>query len=181
MEINTQSWSLARAVPPPRLAKVDPDPTALPEETAPAVAEPQDAGDGGAGPRRPGKAHIQQTLHHLERIVRHSLHDALKEAGDLDPATRREIRGLEREYRHDVRDLFLAAGRGRDFQPALILEGLGAVTREFTDGLRALRGAAEELPPSEEPTTPILPGQTPARDPVMEPAVDAGTSLSLYA
>ena len=97
----------------------------------------------GAGP---GRAHVMQQLRQLDRVVRGEIKDAVKQAGDLAPERVREIRTLAKGFRQDLRDSYLDAGRGRDFEPASILEGVGQAARDLADGLRALRGAGDPAP-----------------------------------
>jgi len=118
-----------------------------------------------------------QSLCHLDRIVRHAIHDALKENETLTPEQRQEIRGLAKDFRQNLRDTFLAAGQGHDFDPTAILPGISSAVKELTEGLRALRGAEPDLPPAEPP---VKPAPVPY-DPVAEPPSEPGGLVALTA
>jgi hypothetical protein len=90
-----------------------------------------------------------QQLRQLNRVVRGEIKDAVKQAGDLAPERVREIRTLAKGFRQDLRDSYLEAGRGRDFELASILEDVGQAARDLADGLRALRGADVPAPAPE--------------------------------
>ena len=104
--------------------------------------------------------------------------DALAEADWLYKDNVKEIRGLAMEFRTDLQDLFLDAGRGRDFDAEAVIGGLAEAMREFTDGLMALR---ERYAAVVEEDPEILPVVEPEES-VSAGAVDEpGTVISVLA
>lgn len=112
---------------------------------------------------RPGRAHVQQNLHHLDRAIRHAVKDALKQAGNVDGEAARAYHDLARDFRASLQDAFHAAGDGGTFDHAALLTSVGDALSALTEGLRHLRGAEEEATP---PRTEALP----------EPGVDLGSA-----
>ena len=127
---------------------------------------------------RHSRRHVQQNLHHLDRIIRHAIKDAVREAGDLDHETVTAIRDLAKDFRTSLQDTFLAAGRGQDFDHAIILSGVSDAIVAMTDGLRALRGAEDPTPPKESPIV-VPPPEVPDEDTVPEEPIPGGL-LSVY-
>ncbi|MFO7655142.1 MAG: hypothetical protein R6X25_15185 [Candidatus Krumholzibacteriia bacterium] len=136
-----------------------------PAATAPATAETSPATI--AAPESPtrgkaSRAHVQQSLHHLTRVIRHAVKDATREAG-MDPEQVAGYRDLLHGFRDSLQDTFHAAGSGRDFDHSVVLAGVGEAMTSLTAGLKALRGADDDVEPVE-----TLPVENPpvAPDPV---------------
>ncbi len=136
-----------------------------PEATAP-VTEPVEAPTD-ATPADRSRDHVQQSLHQLDRLVRHEI-KARIEAGDLDRETVRSLKALTKDFRFALKDAFHGAGRGGDFDRSLILSGIGEAVTSLTEGLRALRGAEPEV--EEIPGGAETPEVAPA--PVEKPEVE---------
>ncbi len=113
----------------------------------------------------PGRSHVQQTLHQLERVARHRVKEELKEA-EATPEQRREFREMSKEFSVALRDAFLDAGRGNRFSRALAVEGAGAAMAAYAERLRAYLGEPVEEPavvdPDSDPVAGAEPGTTPA-------------------
>jgi hypothetical protein len=136
--------------------------------------------------RRRGRAHVQQALHQLEKVVRNAVREELRSADDLDPRMRREIRELERRFAHDLSEAFHAAGRGRDFDPARLLSGVSEAVVGMTGALRLLLATDEPPAPDEiggveivDREAPPAPDAVPPADP--DPAPDRGLLVDLQA
>lgn len=158
------SGTIASATKTPRI--LPPRPEGLttlatrPRKDAPApppTSEPAAASSAERG--RPGRAHVQQNLHHLDRVIRHAVKDALGQAGDVDGDTTRAYQDLTRDFRASLQDAFHAAGDGGTFDHAALLTSVGDALSALTEGLRNLRGAEDEATPPR--------GEVPA-----EPGVD---------
>jgi len=122
-----------------------------PPASEPAAATAADRG-------RPGRAHVQQNLHHLDRVIRHAIKDALVQAGDVDGEAAKAYQDLTRNFRASLQDAFHAAGDGGAFDHAALLTGVGDALSTLTEGLRGLRGVADDAtdPRVEQPGGPGL-------------------------
>ncbi len=79
-----------------------------PAGTAPATATPASDTTAQGGPAgrahgrhgccRPGRAHVAQTLHQLNRQVRHAIKDALRDMDELPAEGRQELTELAKQY-----------------------------------------------------------------------------------
>jgi len=130
---------------------------------------PQAANDSQASRARHPRRHVQRYLKQLERIVRHQIRRELNEAEGLDRETSSRIKELAKEFRHQLQDTYLAAGRGHEFDPAAILTGLSEAVISLTEGLREINGTApaseSTLPPNtdgDETVAPLAPANDPA-------------------
>ena len=107
------------------------------------------------------RRHVQQSLHQLDRLVRHAIKDEIKEAGDMDRETVTALRDLSKTFRADLQTMFHEAGRGNDFDRSAILSGIGDAVVSLTEGLSALRGADETTVETPEvapaPNEPVKP------------------------
>jgi hypothetical protein len=113
--------------------------------TPPPASEPIAAPAAERG--RPGRAHVQQNLHHLDRVIRHAVKDALGQAGDVDNEAAKAYQDLTRDFRASLQDAFHAAGDGGAFDHAALLTSVGDALSALTEGLRSLRGAEDEATP----------------------------------
>ncbi len=166
MEIGTIGLDRTGGLPAPRA----PGRGGKPAPTAPAgtadgaipVAAREDPAGAKAAPwggGRPGRAHVQQSLHRLERLVRGAIEEQLAGA-DGDGTDAAAVRDLEAGFADSLRDAFHDAGRGHDFDRAALLSALGDAVGELTAGLASLREAREaaaagEAEPGVEPTLPV--------------------------
>jgi hypothetical protein len=167
------------------------DPAATTTDSANAVTESRPANESPALHPRHQRRHVQQYLRHLVRIVRHEIRQELKEAEALDPDTSHRIKELEKDFRNQLRDTFLAAGRGHDFDPTAIISGLNEAVTSLTEGLRELNGhrmTTEASPPpnsyNDETVAPAVPDNEPAVQPyapVADPRHSPASILSLEA
>ena len=125
--------------------------------TTPAtVGAPDQEVDRAEGGHR-GRPHVSQLLRQLSREVRHELQAIIRNNPDLDPAVREELRDTAKAFRDDLRTAFHEAGRGRDFDPAALMNGVQQALATLADRLGALIGeetaTPEPLPaPAPEPT-----------------------------
>lgn len=136
---------------------------------APTAATDREVGE--AGGERHGRSHVSQTLRQLSREVRHELQAIIRNNPDLDPAVRQELRETAKAFRDDLKAAFHDAGRGGDFDPAALLDGVQQALATLADRLGALIGeetaAAEPLPaPAPEPTPERPSEPTPTEMPV---------------
>jgi hypothetical protein len=124
------------------------------------------------------RRHVQQSLHHLIKLVRHTIKDEMKAAGDMDHETMTALRDLTRSFRDDLHTTFHAAGSGNGFDRSMILPGIGEAVVSLTEGLRALRGADEEI--EETPEIAPVPDE-PVRDMTPETVyIEPGGLLETY-
>lgn len=112
-------------------------------------------------PRRYSRHHVQRYLRQLDRVTRHYIHNTLKTAEDIDAPTTKDVKVLAKNFRQNLRDTFLDAGRGNEFEPNAILPGISAAIIELTEGLRALRESESSEPAPISPTSPEEPTETP--------------------
>lgn len=113
--------------------------------TPPPAPEPATASVAERG--RPGRAHVQQNLHHLDRVIRHAVKDALGQADAADGGAARAYHDLTRNFRDSLQDAFHAADDGRAFDHAALLTSVGDALSALTEGLRDLRGAEDAVMP----------------------------------
>ena len=114
----------------------------------------------------PGRSHVQQTLHLLDRVVRQKLQDALK-SSDLDARQRHEVLETEKSFREDLQDVFHAASDGSTVDGGKLLVGVQESMQNLVDGLHITLDSLlppvpweAEMPPEmipEEPTAPASP------------------------
>lgn len=98
-----------------------------------------------------GRAHIQQTLHRLEKGVRQAVKEELRQS-DLSREEQREVRSEVKTFRADLSDVFHAAGDGGNFDYGVFLDGLSEATVALTERLRAFNDARlPEMSPEEPP------------------------------
>lgn len=132
-------------------------PTA-PVVTEPAVVEPAADEAVPATDRRPDHrwghhrgrsrhAHAQRSLHHLNRVVRHAVKDAVKSRDDLDQEDVKAYRELMHAFRDDLHAAFQSAGEDGELHTGVV-----DALSNLVDGLKALRtdsgddGIEENLP-----------------------------------
>ncbi len=130
--------------------------------TAETAAAAPDHEVGRADGRRHGRAHVSQLLHQLGRAVRQELRAIIRENPDLDPAVREELRGAAQAFRDDLKSAFHAAGRGHDFDPAALLDGVQQALATLADRLGALIDDGAQAP---EPVPAPAPEPLPAPEP----------------
>jgi len=115
----------------------------------------------------PGRSHVQQTLHQVERAVRRQLRDALA-ASSLDDSAQREILKVEKQFRGDLTAAFRASSDGGEVDPAALAEGVRTSLESMAERLHFTLEAL--LPPvpweAEMPPEPEAPEQPPASAPV---------------
>lgn len=129
---------------------------------------------------QPGRAHVAQTLHQLDRQVRHAIKDALRDMDELPEEGRQELIDLAKDFRQQLQTVFHDAGRGHEFDRDAVAEKVRVALQDLLTGLDALRAkyATTEETPGEAPTT------TKPTDPVSpaEPSTaDALLGFSAYA
>lgn len=123
-------------------------------------------GDDEQRPRRTGRRQVRRSLMHLARDIRHQVRDEIRDlrvSGEADSEKIAAVRGAYRDFRSSLKDVFHAAGRGRDFDPAGIPDGVAAAMRSFTEALQAINGTVPEEEPAvtvpetgrAEPVTPV--------------------------
>ena len=145
--------------------------------TTPATVGAPDREVEGADGGHHGRAHVSQLLRQLSREVRHELKAIIENNPDLDPAVRDELRDAAKAFRDDLRTAFHDAGRGHDFDPAALLDGVQQALSTLADRLGALVGGTPQTPPAEpvpvvEPTPVVEPeperpaGEVPTETPV---------------
>ena len=125
------------------------------DATAPATTAPEAPHRGDRSDRgRPRRHHVQQSLHHLERAVRHAVKDKLHESDAAGPKSVAAYRDLLHDFRDGLREAFHAAGKGREFDHESLLAGVGDAMAGLHTGLQALHDLVEENQPVPDPTTP---------------------------
>lgn len=107
-----------------------------------------------------GRPHVSQLLRQLSRQVRHELQAIVRDNPDLDPAVREELREAAKAFRDDLRSAFHDAGRGHDFNPATLLDGVRQALTNLADRLGRVVG---EEPQPAEPVPPPATEPTPER------------------
>jgi hypothetical protein len=122
---------------------------------------------------RQSRRHVQQNLHQLDRLIRHEIKDAINEAGDLDHETIAAMKDLTKDFRTSLKDSFLSAGKGHDFDHSAILSGVSDAIVGLTEGLRELRGAEDPETPT-DPTIVVPPPLIPEKDILPEESVPGG-------
>jgi hypothetical protein len=139
------------------------DVAAVPEAEQ-AASHARDEGD---RQDHPGRSHVQQTLHQVERSVRQKLRDAL-EASSLDASAQREVLQVEKQFRGDLTAAFRAASDGGDVDPEALAEGVRSSLQSMAERLHFTLDAL--LPPvpweAEIPPEPEVREQPPASEPV---------------
>ncbi len=123
------------------------------------------------------RRHVQQSLHQLDRLVRHAIKDEIKEAGDMDHETVTALRELTKTFKADLQTIFHEAGRGNDFDRSTILSGIGDAVVSLTERLSTLRGADEI--PVEPPE--VVPVPDEPSKPDLDEFVEPGGLLESYA
>jgi hypothetical protein len=137
--------------------------------TTPATVGAPDQAVGRAEGERHGRPHVSQMLRQLSREVRHELRAIIQNNPDLDPTVREELRDTAKAFRDDLRTAFHEAGRGNDFDPAALMNGVQQALATLADRLGALIG--------EETATPE-PLPAPAPEPMPErPSEDIPTEM----
>ncbi|MBK9304044.1 MAG: hypothetical protein IPM94_09180 [bacterium] len=125
------------------------------------------AGDEGDRQDHPGRSHVQQTLHDVERSVRLQLRDAL-DASSLDDSAKREILKVEKQFRGDLAAAFRASSDGGEVDPSSLAEGVRTSLESMAAQLHFTLEAL--LPPvpweAEMPPEPEAREQPPANQPV---------------
>jgi len=97
--------------------------------------------------KKPSRHHVQKNLHHLDRVIRHSIKDALRASGPVDPERAQEYGDLSKDFRASLKDAFHAAGDGGSFDHSVLLTGISEALVALTESLSELR-ANEEPPPA---------------------------------
>jgi hypothetical protein len=137
-------WNVS--VRPLREAAWAPTAPTVQEPGTPDAAAPADdaaATSGTGAPARPGRAHIQQDVHHLAKAVRKSMHAEMREmkqAGTWTPERAAALREMGGEFLSDLHDAFQGAGRGREFDGGKVPEGVRQAMISLTDKLKAFNG-----------------------------------------
>ncbi|MHB8080061.1 MAG: hypothetical protein ACYDIE_12495 [Candidatus Krumholzibacteriia bacterium] len=139
--------------------------------TTPATAGAPDRDVDQAEGDHHGRPHVSQVLRQLSRAVRHDLQAIVRNNPDLDPAVREELRATAKAFRDDLRTALHDAGRGHDFAPATLLDGVQKALSTLADRLGLLIDAApqpaEPVPaPAPEPTPAVPAAEVPAETPV---------------
>lgn len=116
------------------------------EETAPAEGkrgcacqEERVRSHDGQG-RRHGRRHVQRAARHLLRDIRHDMRGELKElreTGDTEKV--KAVKSAYRDFRSGVKDVFKSHDRGA------FAEGLSTAMAAFTEALREINGAGDEV------------------------------------
>lgn len=103
--------------------------------------------DDEANPRRAGRRHVRRSLMHLARDIRHQVRDEIRDlrvSGEADSEKIAAVKEAYRDFRSSLKDVFHDAGRGRDFDPASISDGVAEAMGSFTEALQEINGTAPE-------------------------------------
>ncbi len=157
-ELTTLSASVAdvaaaRRILPPR----QPRPAPTPAATAPPPHQD--------GPR-PGRAHVQQTVHGMERAVRHAIAEQTRDQ-DLPSEALRDLQELRKSFREELQDAVGAAGDGSRVDRTSLFDGIIGALQNLTAGLRELNA-----PPEAPQDAPRAASQDAARTPVATPPLE---------
>ncbi|MBD3220767.1 hypothetical protein GF314_05955 [bacterium] len=130
----------------------------------------------GPAEHRPGKRHVQQSLHHLQRVVRHAVRDAVGRRGADDEKMAVESRDLIHDFRDDLRAAFVTAGEDGEFDHAGMLSAVAEALADLSEHLRELSTAA-----GEDRTGEVLPVPEPEGLPEIQDAPEPGGLVSTSA
>jgi len=107
--------------------------------------------------KKPSRHHVQQNLHHLDRVIRHSIKDALRSSGPVEPERAQEYRDLSKDFRASLKDAFHAAGEGGSFDHAVLLTGVSEALTNLAEYLGSLNPDPVTQPGEEVIAMPTVP------------------------
>lgn len=161
--------------------------TATPNADAAAHGGPAEHARGRHGCCQPGRSHVAQALHQLNRQVRHAIKDALRDMDELPAEGRQELVELAKQFRNDLHEIFHDAGRGHAFDREVVADQARSALEDLLAGLEALR-AKYAAPVEPAPAEPVPAEGSPATKPAdpVSPAdpsavADAAVGFSGYA
>jgi len=137
--------------------------TATPAANAAVQGGPAEHARGRHGCCQPGRSHVAQALHQLNRQVRHAIKDALRDMDELPAEGRQELVELAKQFRNALHETFHDAGRGREFDREAVADQVRSALQDLLAGLEALR-AKYAAPAETAPAEPAPAGTTPAED-----------------
>lgn len=111
--------------------------------------------------KKPSRHHAQRNLHHLDRAIRHSIKDALRASGPVEPERAQEYRDLSKDFRASLKDAFHAASEGGSFDHAALLTGVSEALTNLAEYLGSLNPNPEALPGEEVIAMPPVPDDGP--------------------
>jgi hypothetical protein len=125
---------------------------------------------------RPGKRHVQQSVHHLQRVVRHAVKDALGPRHAADDELGARSRDLVHDVRDDLHAALVAAGEDGEYDHAGMLSAVAEALADVAEHLRELSTAA-----GEDLTEDVLPIREPEGLPEIQDAPGPGGLVSTTA